>query len=253
MNRVLARCRAAFLVGGVLSIGIEPASADIDGQVFTAPADHVRLTIPKGWRSSDLPSYPGVLLYLLRSQPEGRIVVAAEPLRQQLFCSWPAECRALPESLEQKYACALITALNPQHNVGKPQPGPRENAAAGLPSVWFEYTDGTRYSRLALAVNDHLAVTMVLTTNSATDRASHARAFDQALRSLRELSAAEAASTPTASASTPAPADSAGAKPAASGATAEASGAARPAAVEAPRVGPRRLPLAMFDPRASCP
>lgn len=239
--------------------------AEIDGQVFTSRAERVKVTIPKGFRPSELPSYPGVLLYLLRSNPEGRIIIGSEPLRQQLYCSWPAKCREMADSLEKKYACALREQLDKHHNVGTIQPGPKENSQAGLPSVWFEYTDGKRFVRLALAVNQRRAVTFVLTTASAADRATHARSFDQVLRSLKELSDVEAlpvAPSPEAGVS------DARAPEAAPAATPEATPAASPAAAgpepagavagearearEAPAT-PRRLSLPLFDPSSPCP
>lgn len=207
------------------------ATAEVDGQVFTSTTDRIRLTIPKGWRASDLPSYPGALVYLLRSQPEGRIVVGAEPLREQLVCGWPQKCRA-ETSLAKQYACALVAQLDRNHNVGSINSGPKENTQAGLPSVWFELSDNRRFVRLAVAVNERRAVTLVLSTQSAADRATHSRAFDQTLRSLQELSEAEAAPTSTAAA------------------TEEA---AATAANEEEPAGSSRLALPLFDPIKGCP
>lgn len=241
--------RNAFLVGAaLLAVALTRAArghAEIDGQVFTSRVERLKLTIPKGWRASDLPSYPGVVLYLLRSQPEGRILVGSEPLRQQLYCSWPPDCRKEGVALEKQYACALQRQLDRQHNVGSIQAGPKENLAAGLPSVWFEYTDNLRYSRVALAVNARRAVTMVLTTSSVADRASHARAFDQALRSLHELSDDEASpATPQADT-----------RPAGDGAAAAAAAVAAADAetADARAGGVHRLPLPLFDPTRPCP
>lgn len=210
----------------------ERATADVDGQVFTSTTDRIRLTIPKGWRASDLPSYPGALIYLLRSQPEGRIVVGAEPLREQLVCSWPQKCRG-EGSLAKQYACALVAQLDRKHNVGSINSGPKENEQAGLPSVWFELSDNRRFVRLAVAVNERRAVTLVLSTLSAADRASHSRAFDQTLRSLQELSEAEVA---------PAVVATAADTPAADAPTSDAE-----------PTGSTRLALPLFDPQKGCP
>jgi hypothetical protein len=167
--------------------------ADVDNQQFTSRARNLKLTVPKGWRPSELPSYPGVLLWMLRSQPPGWIIVADEPLRQQLVCSWPVECRTASEPLSARYACALGKRLEGKDVLlGPLQSGPKENVAAGIPSVWFEFTDGQRFVRQALAVNERRAITLVLSTSSAAARATHARAFDQVLRSLGELSQGEA-------------------------------------------------------------
>jgi hypothetical protein len=72
------------------------------------------------------------------------------------------------------------------------QQGPKENEASGLPSVWFEFDDNKRYVRQAVAVSADRAVSLVLSTPTSDARAAHARAFDQALRTLRLLTAAEA-------------------------------------------------------------
>lgn len=229
-GRVKRTRRALPLLVGALLV-CQRASADVDGQVFTSTTDRIRLTIPKGWRASDLPSYPGALVYLLRSQPEGRIVVGAEPLREQLVCGWPQKCRAEP-SLAKQYACALVVQLDRNHNVGSINSGPKENAQAGLPSVWFEASDNRRFVRLAVAVNERRAVTLVLSTQSAADRAAHSRAFDQTLRSLQELSEAEAAPASTA----PAAGEAAAAAPS-----------------EEEPTGSTRLALPLFDPIKGCP
>jgi hypothetical protein len=255
-----------------LLVGV-PSRADLDNQVFTSRAQGIRLTVPKGWRASDLASYPGVVLWMLRSQPPGWIIVGAEPLRQQLVCSWPPECRTLSQPLAVRYACALRLQLERQNVlVGPVQAGPKENIAAGLPSIWFEFTDGKRFVRQALAVNERRAVSLVLSTTSVADRATHARAFDQALRSLREL--ADDAAAPATAANAPSGDAPAGAAvPTAAPATAPgptvapATAAASAAAPAGPRVadvgaGPTSpsselstqiLALPLFDPDRPCP
>ncbi len=186
--------QSSFLVG-LTVLASQTVQAEIDNQLFTSSAHRIKLTVPKGWRPSEQPSYPGVALWLLRSQPEGRIVVGSEPLRQELFCSWPKECRTKPESLAARYACALRASLGQKDLLfGADQAGPKENAAGGIPSVWFEFTDGKRYVRQAIAANQRRVFTLVLSTGSASDRATHSRAFEQALRSLRELTEQEAQS-----------------------------------------------------------
>lgn len=258
---VSTRARAALALGAAtafVSLLSRPASvsADLDSQLFTSREHRIKLTVPKGWRASELPSYPGIVLWMLRSQPEARIVVGAEALRQELVCAWPAECRSLSKPLAERYACALRSQLERQDIlVGQIQSGPKENVAAGMPSVWFEFTDGKRYVRQALAANERRVVSLALTAGSIADRGTHARAFDQALRSLHELSEAEAraaspsaladngaapsAETPSANAGSPSPASSASTTPAAS---ASADPADR-TKVEAP----------LFNPDVRCP
>jgi hypothetical protein len=180
----------------------ERVDADLENGVFTSKRDAVRLVVPRGWRATELPSYPGALLWMLRSQPEGTIALTAEPFTRRLYCSWPTTCRSPRESLAAQYACALRGPLTASRlHVGPIQAGPRENAEAGAPSVWFEYDDGRHYVRQAIAISDDRAVSLVLATPSADARTAHVRAFEQALRSLR----AGPATTPPSAAPDPAP------------------------------------------------
>src|SRR5262245_52647358 len=61
----------------VLVIDLQPASAELENHVFTSRADRLRLVVPRGWRESDAPSYPNLLLWMMR--PEAKIVLTAEP------------------------------------------------------------------------------------------------------------------------------------------------------------------------------
>lgn len=228
-----------------VTLGSTTPRAEIDGQVFTSATHRIRVTIPRGWRASDQRSYPGILLWMLRSQPEGRVIVGSEPLSQALYCAWPQACRALSQPLSARYACAVRAELErPNILLGPVQAGPKENVDAKLPSVWFEFTDGKSYVRQALAVNERIAVSFVLSTRSATDRATHARAFDQALRSLRELPEEPAPAAPAAPAAT-----TDGSAPATPSEPAATSGptptAAAPAAAG--------IVATMFDPSRPCP
>jgi hypothetical protein len=152
------------------------------------------MIVPRGWRASDLPSYPGVLLWMARSQPQGQIELTAEDFTRALFCSWPLACRTSSDSLAAKYACALGTRLEAAGmHVGPVQPGPKDNEAAGLPSVWFEYDNGKRFLRQAIAFSPERAISLVLAAPTSEARSTHARAFEQALRTLRTLNAEETA------------------------------------------------------------
>lgn len=182
---------ARFLVG--------ESRAELDNLVFTSTSERLRVVVPRGWRATDQPSYPGLLLWMMRSQPPGQIVMSAEPFTRALYCSWPAACRASSDAMPVRYACAVRSKLGGQRlRLGPVQPGPKDNLAAGLPSVWFEYDDGRRFLRQAIAMSGERAVSLVLSAPTAEARATHARAFDQTLRTLEELTAAEAAAaTPT--------------------------------------------------------
>jgi hypothetical protein len=175
-----------------LGLAVGSSAADLENQVFTSKQEAIRLVIPRGWRATDQASYPGLLLWLMRNQPDGRIALTAEPFTRNLFCSWPVQCQASRETNAAKYACALRTQLVRQHfHVGPTQIGPKENETAGLPSVWFEYDDGSHFLRQAIAMDQRHAVSLVLSAPSADARANQIRAFEQTLRTLRPLTPEE--------------------------------------------------------------
>jgi hypothetical protein len=197
MRRIATAASAlAMLVALVLALGflVGESSAELDNQVFTSRAERLRLVVPRGWRATDQPSYPGLLLWMMRSQPPGQIVLTAESFTRELFCSWPVACRTAQDPMPARYACALRAKLQAQRfRVGPTQPGPKENEAAGLPSVWFEYEDGKRFLRQAVAFTPDRAISLVLSAPTSEARTAHARPFDQSLRSLHPLTAAETA------------------------------------------------------------
>nr|HEX4317913.1 hypothetical protein [Kofleriaceae bacterium] len=185
MKRVAAVAIAGLLVG-------EAARADLENQVFTSKSDAIRLVIPRGWRATDQASYPGLLLWLMHAQPDAKIALTVEPFTRSLFCSWPVQCQASHDSLAAKYACAMRVALEKQSfHVGPTQIGPKDNELAGLPSVWFEYDDGSHFLRQAVAMDQTHAVSLILSAAAADARSSYVRAFEQTLRTLRPLTADE--------------------------------------------------------------
>jgi hypothetical protein len=126
--------------------------------------------------------------------PPAEMVLSAEAFTRDLYCSWPIACRAAAETPTGKYACALRTRLQAQRiRVGPTQAGPRENEAAGIPSVYFEFEDGKRFLRQAVAVTSDRAISLVLSAPTLEARSGAVRTFDQALRTLRPLTAAETA------------------------------------------------------------
>ena len=190
-------------ITAIATVLVEDSRAELDNQVFTSRGDRLRMVVPRGWRATDHPTYPGLLLWMMRTQPPGQIVLSSESFTRDLYCSWPATCRAAADTITNKYACALRAKLQTQRlRVGPTQAGPKENEAAGIPSVWFEYDDGKRFLRQAIAVTTDRAISLVLSAPSLEARSAHVRPFDQALRTLRLLSAAEAAPLGTADALT---------------------------------------------------
>ncbi len=187
----------ALLASLVVALGflVEESQAELENQVFTSRGDRIRMVVPRGWRSTDQPSYPGLLLWMMRTQPPGQIVLTSEGFTRDLFCSWPLACRNNHDSNTAKYVCALRERLTAQRlRVGPVQAGPKENELAGIPSVWFEYDDGKHFLRQAIAVTSDRAISLVLSAPTNEARAAHGRPFDQALRSLRLLTVAETTS-----------------------------------------------------------
>jgi hypothetical protein len=178
------------LVATIAILVDDRVDADLENnnQVFTSKADGLRMIVPRGWRPTDQPSYPGLLLWMMRSQPEGQIVLTAEAFTRELYCSWPAACRARNEPPPATYACALRDRLTALHfKVGPSQAGPKEAELAGLPSVWFEYDDGKHFLRQAVAISNDRAISLVLVAPTNDARTAHSRPFEQALRTLRLL------------------------------------------------------------------
>ncbi|MBC7978148.1 MAG: hypothetical protein H7138_24455, partial [Myxococcales bacterium] len=187
--------RAAFplalaaALAGAIGFLVEESAAELENMVFTSRAERLRLIVPRGWRASDQPSYPGLLLWMARGGPQGQIQLTAEAFTREMYCSWPVTCRASKEGLPARYACAMRGKLETERfRVGPVQAGPKDNEVAGLPSIWFEYDDGKHFLRHAIAFASDRAISLVLSAPTSQGRASHTRAFEQALRTLRPLS-----------------------------------------------------------------
>lgn len=190
MKRLLLAIGVLVLVGTAITTSV--VEAELDNQIFTSKKDRLRLVVPRGWRATDQSSYPGMLLWMLRSQPDGKMVLTAEPFTRTVYCSWPPECRASSDPLPTKLACALRGKLQAQRlRVGPVQAGPKENELAGMPSVWFELDDGKKFLRQAVALGEDRVVSLTLSAGSAETRNAHVRAFEQALRTLRPLTLEE--------------------------------------------------------------
>jgi hypothetical protein len=207
----LALAAALAFAVGVL---IDDSAAELENQVFTSRAERLRIVVPRGWRASDLPSYPGLLLWMAPNQAPGQprlpgqIQLTVETFTRNLYCSWPPSCRAGDAELPSKYACALRLKLEAMRlRVDPIQAGPKENEQAGLPSIAFDYDDGKRFLRQAIAFSADHAISLVLSAPSKELRTRHARAFDQALRTLHQLSLEETARAEGIDATTAPPAD----------------------------------------------
>lgn len=179
----------AIVVGMTTGFVALDANAELDNLVFTSPRHRLRVVVPRAWRITEQPSYPGFLLWLMRSQPVGRIVLTAETFSRDLYCSWPVACRTSHDPLASRYACAVRDKLAREHmRLGPVQAGPKENEANRFPSVWFEYDDGAHFLRQAIAFSpDNRVVGLVLSTPTEEARRTHTKAFDQTLRTLQSV------------------------------------------------------------------
>lgn len=198
LRRVAFPLALVAALGAVVVVLVEDSAADLDNSVFTSRSDHLRIVVPRTWRASDQPpnqpSYPGLLLWMAPAQGQGQMVLTAEVFSRELYCTWPASCRASREILPARYACALRPRLEARRlKVGPVQAGPKENEAAGLPSIWFEYDDGKHFLRHAIAFSSDRAVSLVLSAPSSEARAGLVRGFEQALRTLQLLTPEETA------------------------------------------------------------
>lgn len=178
---------AAIAIASAILVG--ESRADLDAQVFTSRSDRLKLIVPRGWVATDSPSYPGLLLSMMRDQPEGRMMLTAEAFTRELYCSWPIACRSSKDPPTTRFACALRTALvkDKSLHVGPVQAGPKENEDGGLASVFFEYDDGKHFVRQAVALSTDRAISLVLVAPTNDARTSHSRAFEQALRTLQTV------------------------------------------------------------------
>ena len=190
MKRLVLAIAALVLVAIAMHTSV--VDAELENQIFTSKAHRLRVVVPRGWRATDQPSYPGMLLWMLRTRPDGKMVLTAEPFTRKSYCDWPPACRATSDPLPTKLACALRQKYEDQRiHVGPVQAGPKENEQAGMASVWFELDDGKQYLRQAVALGEDRIVSLTLTAGSPEARTQHVRDFERALRTLRPLTLEE--------------------------------------------------------------
>lgn len=185
--------RAALLVvAAVLGGAIAIATAEIEGGTFSSETHNVRVTLPRGWRISDQPTYPGVILRMFKTRPRLSMLLAVDRL-DDLRAGIDADCRTrgssvdravqTPATLPMQLACAQSRRLA---ELGF-EVGPIKEAAR----PWFDYAGKTRQLRQGVVVLGDNVFTLVLAADTAAGRAQYARTFDKALRSIRVLEAIE--------------------------------------------------------------
>ena len=156
------------------------------------------LVVPRGWRATDQPSYPGLLLWMLRSQPEGKMVLTAEPFTRAALL---LVADRVPPSVgpaagaSSRARCARSSgAAHPRRS----RPGRPEGERAGRASrrCGSSYDDGKHFLRQAVALDEDRVVSLC-SRPSRRGAQRNARAFEQALRTLRPLTPEELGSALT--------------------------------------------------------
>lgn len=150
-----------------------PARADIDGDEFRSRDYPVSIRAPKNWHPTEHTSYPNILLWMTRKNPDGRMLLAAE--RQVERIDAEAYARRTAEVLTQ-LGFTVRTA--------------QRHAATG--AWWFDFDNcgeqptcpGKVFLRQALLVEEGVGYSLTLAASDARTRGQHLRAFDAALRSL---------------------------------------------------------------------
>lgn len=190
-RRFLVGAAIAASVIALLAYGVHRADATLDDAAFTSRDPGVRMALPRGWRASETPAYPGVLLWLNRTQPPGQLLLTVEDIGADARRCWPADatdggaaCRREPTTTA--FLCVLRSRLA---RAGF-ELGPIEEGR------WFDFQDRTnprRYLRQGVVVGGERAFSLILSAPTTADRATHGRAFERSLRALRPTGAAEAA------------------------------------------------------------
>src|SRR5215213_9109095 len=117
-----------------LLLVLSRASASLEGEVFTSREANVRMVVPRGWRVSDLATYPGILLWMARTKPPGLMLLTVDTIDTPARCAWPEACRTGGRPLAEQMACALSARLV--------EGGFKTGPVQGGRTPWFDYEDG---------------------------------------------------------------------------------------------------------------
>ena len=151
------------------------AAAEIDGDRYRSKPWKVRMSAPKDWQISEQTSYPNVLLWMVRRNPAGRMLLTAE--------KHTAKIDALA------YATRTIEVLE---NMGFTVRKPQLHSATG--AYWIDFDncrepskgcEGKMFLRQAFLVVDDIGYALTLAADDSRTRGRHLHAFDYALRSIR--------------------------------------------------------------------
>jgi hypothetical protein len=161
------------IAAAVLAALAGRAGGDIDGDQFTSTAWQVSIRAPKNWQLTEQTSYPNILLWMTRKNPDGRMLLSAEK-----------QTAAIDAEEYAKATAGVLTKL------GFTVRTAQRHAATG--AWWFDFDNcgdhptcvGKMFLRQALLVENGVGYSITLAAPDARTRGMHLRAFDAALRSI---------------------------------------------------------------------
>lgn len=168
--RIHALCAAVSIA---LAAAAAPARAEIDEDRYRSPEWRIAMRLPTSWQTTEQTSYPNILLWLVRHNPDAKLLLAAEPVAAELDA--------------KAYAEATIERL---HALGFEVRPPQLHAATG--AYYMDFDDGRTFLRQAVLVVGGAGFSLTLAAEDSTSRGQLLRVFDEALRSLRPITKAEA-------------------------------------------------------------
>lgn len=162
------RTALAATVFATIAAIAAPTRADIDGDSFQRElwGWTVTLRAPKNWSPSEERSYPSILVWLVRRDPPGKMLLSAEQLEDTKNASVYAQRTSV-----------LLEALG--FTVRKPQ----LHAQTG--AYWIDFDNGEVYLRQGFLVIGDVGYSLTLAARNSRTRGQHLRAFDFALRSIK--------------------------------------------------------------------
>jgi hypothetical protein len=160
------RARAAALIAASVSL-VPAARAEVDGDAFALElwGWTVELTSPRNWIPSEERSYPSILLWMVRRDPPGKMLLSAEKL----------------DGVKGAFDYATRTTQLLEA-LGFAVRDPQLHGPTG--AYWIDFDNGRVYLRQAFLVVGGVGYALTLSARDSRTRGSHLRAFDAALRSI---------------------------------------------------------------------
>ncbi len=182
--------RSGFVSIAVATILVgTSARAGIEGTTFSSEPHNVRMTLTRGWRWADQPTYPGIILRMFHTRPRATVLVAVDPLDEVLE-GISAECQTRkPHDNEAATIAPQPIQIVCEQRRRLDELGFKVASIKETERPWFDYTADRRYLRQGIAVIGESVFTVILAADTSAVRAQYARVFDKLLRSMRALEA----------------------------------------------------------------